>query len=103
MDDQGLHVEIPHTYVNISDALTQRGRYDMDEGVSPAGDLPNRPPLPTAVRSQIVEELAKSKTPTTSHELLEAEKAVTQRMMQPPFFDYPTPTEPTAQVCNAKL
>ncbi|XP_078334386.1 uncharacterized protein LOC111131248 isoform X11 [Crassostrea virginica] len=85
VSQNNLYVDIPHTYVNIGDTMTQRG----DEQVSPA---PNRPPLPTAVRSQYVEELAQAKTPKTSRELLDAERALELRMQQPAYFNYPTPT-----------
>ncbi|XP_076115440.1 uncharacterized protein LOC143083100 isoform X5 [Mytilus galloprovincialis] len=72
-----------HTYENIHN--TQR--HTME-------DTPNRPPLPTAVRQQIVEEIAQAKTPHTSQEILDAERNLEVRMQQPAFFNYPTPTLP---------
>lgn len=89
ISQNNLYVDIPHTYVNIGDALSHR----YDDQVSPA---PNRPPLPTAVRSQYVEELAQAKTPKTSRELINAEKALEIRMQQPAYFNYPTPTNEAA-------
>ncbi|XP_011421722.3 pleckstrin homology domain-containing family A member 7 isoform X14 [Magallana gigas] len=89
VSQNNLYVDIPHTYVNIGDALSHR----YDDQVSPA---PNRPPLPTAVRSQYVEELAQAKTPKTSRELINAEKALEIRMQQPAYFNYPTPTNEAA-------
>ncbi|XP_062582120.1 uncharacterized protein LOC134243894 isoform X12 [Saccostrea cucullata] len=84
-----LYIDIPHTYVNIGDALSHRN----GDQISPA---PHRPPLPTAVRSQYVEELAQAKTPKTSQELLDAERALEIRMQQPAYFNYPTPTNENA-------
>ncbi|XP_061173429.1 uncharacterized protein LOC133182524 isoform X13 [Saccostrea echinata] len=84
-----LYVDIPHTYVNIGDALSHRN----GDQISPA---PHRPPLPSAVRSQYVEELAQAKTPKTSQELLDAERALEIRMQQPAYFNYPTPTSENA-------
>ncbi|VDI02582.1 Hypothetical predicted protein [Mytilus galloprovincialis] len=72
-----------HTYENIHN--TQRHMME---------DTPNRPPLPTAVRQQIVEEIAQAKTPHTSQEILDAERNLEVRMQQPAFFNYPTPTLP---------
>ncbi|XP_052065774.1 uncharacterized protein LOC127705489 isoform X8 [Mytilus californianus] len=72
-----------HTYENIHNT-----RRDMMD------DTPNRPPLPTAVRQQIVEEIAQAKTPHTSQEILDAERNLEVRMQQPAFFNYPTPTLP---------
>ncbi|XP_063401636.1 uncharacterized protein LOC134685636 isoform X1 [Mytilus trossulus] len=72
-----------HTYENIHN--TQRHMME---------DTPNRPPLPTAVRQQIVEEIAEAKTPHTSQEILDAERNLEVRMQQPAFFNYPTPTLP---------
>ncbi|XP_055995503.1 uncharacterized protein LOC125648149 isoform X7 [Ostrea edulis] len=89
VSQNNLYVDIPHTYVNIGDALSHRY---SDQG-SPT---PHRPPLPTAVRSQYVEELAQAKTPNTSRELLDAERALEFRMQQPAYFSYPTPTNETA-------
>lgn len=76
-----------HTYENIHN--THRNLSDSD-------DIPNRPPLPTSVRQQIVEEIAQAKTPHTSQEILDAERNLEVRMQQPAFFNYPTPTIPSS-------
>lgn len=86
-----------HTYENIYNT-----RRDV---IDPRDDIPNRPPLPTAVRQQIVEEIAEAKTPHTSQEILDAERNLEVRMQQPAFFNYPTPTLPPNmhQVCMLNI
>ncbi|XP_060072453.1 uncharacterized protein LOC132552308 [Ylistrum balloti] len=86
--------ETLHTYVNLPDRASLRELQDRDDGVEYIEEVPERPPLPTAVRKQIVEEIAQAKTPRTSVELLEAERALETRMQQPSYFNYPTPVFP---------
>ncbi|XP_021358456.1 uncharacterized protein LOC110453702 isoform X10 [Mizuhopecten yessoensis] len=99
--EQPLEVRAPenqnealHTYVNLPDRASLRDLQDRDVGVEYIEEVPERPPLPTAVRKQIVQEIAQAKTPRTSEELLEAERALETRMQQPSYFDYPTPVFP---------
>lgn len=54
--------------------------------------MPGRPPLPSEVRHQIVADIAKSHSPNTQRDLLMAENNLEQRMKQPAYFNYPTPT-----------
>ena len=56
-------------------------------------ELPSRPPLPAEMRHQIVEDIAKSRSPNTQNEMLTAENNLERRMNQPSFFNYPTPTQ----------
>lgn len=86
--------ETLHTYVNLPDRSSLRELQDRDDGVEYIEEVPQRPPLPTSVRKQIVEEIAQAKTPRTSEEILEAERNLETRMQQPSYFNYPTPIFP---------
>ena len=92
--------EGPHTYVNFPEKNNMQNgmqmRSDYPDGVQQRvpdyhDDMPGRPPLPVAVRSQIVEEIAEAKTPHSRVEMLNAEKNLERRMQQPAYFKYPTP------------
>ncbi|XP_033751665.1 uncharacterized protein LOC117335636 isoform X7 [Pecten maximus] len=100
-NEQDLEMRAPehqhetlHTYVNLPDRASLRELQDRDDGVEYIEEMPQRPPLPTSVRKQIVEEIAQAKTPRTSEEILEAERALETRMQQPSYFNYPTPVFP---------
>lgn len=88
-----LMIDVGHTYVNFP-----RDPYEESRN-----EIPNRPPLPTAVRQQIVEELAQTKTPHTSKELIDAEMALEKRMQQPSYFEYPTPSEPNKSFLQVRF
>ncbi|XP_055899076.1 uncharacterized protein LOC106074128 isoform X7 [Biomphalaria glabrata] len=77
-----------HTYVNFPNRSASDGQQHL--GQAP---LPGRPPYPSAVRQQIVEELAETKTPVTQNDFLTSSKMNTQRMQEPAYFQYPTPRE----------
>ena len=47
------------------------------------------------MRKQIVEDIAKSHSPNHQRELILAETMLEQRMKQPAYFSYPTPTRDT--------
>ncbi|XP_060565630.1 uncharacterized protein LOC132724715 isoform X3 [Ruditapes philippinarum] len=79
-----LYVDIPHTYVNV---------YDESQVRDHPPELPSRPPLPAEMRHQIVEDIAKTRSPNTQNEMIIAENNLERRMNQPAFFNYPTPTQ----------
>ena len=58
-------------------------------------ELPSRPPLPVEMRPKLVADIASSHSPNTQRDMLEAEHNLEQRMKQPAFFNYPTPTHET--------
>ncbi|XP_059177370.1 uncharacterized protein LOC131956792 isoform X2 [Physella acuta] len=69
----------PHTYNNQS---------------SPDSYFPpDRPPYPSSMRQQIVEEIAQTKTPVTQKDFLTASNLSMQRMQQPSYFQYPSPRD----------
>ncbi|CAL1529605.1 unnamed protein product [Lymnaea stagnalis] len=72
----------PHIYVNFPNRAP--GHSDQ---------APLRPPYPTAARQKIVEELAETKTPVTQKDFLTSSQLNTQRMQQPPYFQYPSPRD----------
>lgn len=79
-----------HTYVN----LPEMSRMAERRSDSPP---PRRPPYPTAVRDQIVREIADTHSPATAERLMTANELNKERMQQIPFFQYPTPPHEQTQ------
>ncbi|XP_055957642.1 uncharacterized protein LOC126823425 isoform X2 [Patella vulgata] len=80
----GLTIDIPPNYINLP-AGTHPGSQEpgsLDNG-------PSRPPYPAAFRQEMVEELAKEKTPRTSQQYLTSAENERKRMQQSPYFKYP--------------
>ncbi|KAK3598782.1 hypothetical protein CHS0354_020894 [Potamilus streckersoni] len=88
-----FHLDLaPHTYVNVYDTSRDGHREPGNDlsRIYPQDTAPRRPPLPAAVRQQIVQEIAQASTPQTQKDLLQAEQNLEHRMQQPAYFDYPT-------------
>ncbi|KAL3842023.1 hypothetical protein ACJMK2_020093, partial [Sinanodonta woodiana] len=88
-----FHLDLaPHTYVNVYDTSGDGHREPGNDPsrVYPQDTAPRRPPLPAAVRQQIVQEIAQASTPQTQKDILQAEQNLEHRMQQPAYFDYPT-------------
>ncbi|XP_067655336.1 uncharacterized protein [Haliotis asinina] len=77
----GLTVNIPPTYVNLS----------ADPQVQGSDVSPGRPPYPTEIRKEMARELAKTKTPRTSHDLVVSVENESRRRQESPYFQYPSP------------
>lgn len=76
----------PHIYVN----LPSRGTQSHNDSLN-SSDPPARPPYPSSVRQQLVEEMAQNRAPSTQRDFLTSSQMNMQRMQQPPFFQYPSP------------
>ncbi|XP_046546105.1 uncharacterized protein LOC124256185 isoform X2 [Haliotis rubra] len=85
----GLTVDIPPTYVNLS----------ADPQVQGSDVSPGRPPYPTEIRKEMARELAKTKTPRTSYDLVVSVENESRRRQESPYFQYPSPrnVEPSQQ------
>ncbi|XP_048242370.1 uncharacterized protein LOC124118799 isoform X2 [Haliotis rufescens] len=86
---QSLTVNIPPTYVNLSADPQGQGNEES----------PGRPPYPTQIRKEMARELAQTKTPRTSHDLVVSVENEARRRQEAPFFQYPSPRngEPAQQ------
>ena len=60
---------------------------------SPHSESPMRPPLPAALRDDYIRELAKSRSPHTRQDMLNASQLSHQRQHEPLIFKYPTTSQ----------
>ncbi|BFZ03945.1 hypothetical protein BsWGS_06984 [Bradybaena similaris] len=83
----------PHIYMNLPNRNMPADDSYTNSDTSASVSPPTRPPYPSSVRQEMVEDLAQTRTPTTQKDLLTSNQMNSQRMQQPAYFQYPSPRD----------
>ena len=88
-----LTIQTGPIYENLNQMPPQITVSDVTPAETPTSPLresPTRPPLPAALRNEYIRELAKSRSPHTREDMLNASQLAARRQHEPLIFRYPT-------------